>query len=79
MLCGMNLAEYVNEKRGTAAALADELGIPRILISQWSLNQRPVPLERCVAIERATAGKVTRRDLRPDDWQDIWPELGVAA
>lgn len=29
----------------------------------------------CVAIERATGGAVTRRDLRPDDWQDIWPEL----
>jgi DNA-binding transcriptional regulator YdaS (Cro superfamily) len=28
-----------------------------------------------VQIERATAGAVTRRDLRPDDWGDIWPEL----
>ncbi|HDR9439500.1 helix-turn-helix domain-containing protein [Burkholderia multivorans] len=29
----------------------------------------------CVAIERESAGSVTRRDLRPNDWQDIWPEL----
>lgn len=29
----------------------------------------------CVAFERESAGAVTRRDLRPDDWQDIWPEL----
>lgn len=29
----------------------------------------------CVAIERATGGAVTRRDLRPDDWREIWPEL----
>jgi DNA-binding transcriptional regulator YdaS (Cro superfamily) len=29
----------------------------------------------CVSIERSTGGAVTRRDLRPDDWQDIWPEL----
>lgn len=29
----------------------------------------------CVLIERATGGQVTRKDLRPDDWQDIWPEL----
>jgi len=34
-----------------------------------------VPIARCLAIERATSGAVTRRDLRPDDWQDIWPEL----
>lgn len=29
----------------------------------------------CVAIERATNGQVTRKDLRPDDWRLIWPEL----
>jgi DNA-binding transcriptional regulator YdaS (Cro superfamily) len=26
-------------------------------------------------LERATGGVVTRRDLRPDDWHLIWPEL----
>lgn len=30
---------------------------------------------RCVAIERATSGAVSRRDLRPLDWREIWPEL----
>jgi len=34
-----------------------------------------VPVERCVQIERATAGAVRRWDLRPDDWHLIWPEL----
>ena len=34
-----------------------------------------MPIERCVPIERATQGAVTRRDLRPDDYLDIWPEL----
>lgn len=29
----------------------------------------------CVAIEAASFGKVSRKDLRPKDWQDIWPEL----
>ncbi len=42
---------------------------------QWIKKRRPVAADRCVAIERATDGAVTRRDLRPDDWQDIWPEL----
>ncbi len=28
-------------------------------------------------IERATNGAVTRRDLRPDDWHEIWPELAT--
>lgn len=31
------------------------------------------------AIERATDGAVTRRDLRPDDWHLIWPELAKPA
>lgn len=31
--------------------------------------------ERCVTIERATGDAVTRKDLRPQDWADMWPEL----
>lgn len=46
-------------------------------IRQWQhgyAKRRPNPI-LCVAIERATCGAVTRRDLRPDDWHLIWPEL----
>ena len=39
-----------------------------------SVNQKIGPA-LCVAIERATNGAVTRRDLRPNDWHLIWPEL----
>jgi DNA-binding transcriptional regulator YdaS (Cro superfamily) len=42
-------------------------------------GDKRVPIERCVPIERATAGAVTRKDLRPDDWAAIWPELAQAA
>jgi DNA-binding transcriptional regulator YdaS (Cro superfamily) len=31
----------------------------------------------CVSIERESSGAVTRRDLRPDDWREIWPELAT--
>ena len=34
-----------------------------------------MPIQRCVAIERLGSGVVTRRELRPDDWMEIWPEL----
>lgn len=33
-----------------------------------------MPIEWCVAIEQATKGAITRRDLRAD-WRHIWPEL----
>ena len=31
---------------------------------------------RCVVIEQMSHGIVSRKDLRPDDWKLIWPELG---
>ncbi len=61
--------------RGSASLLGREIGVSPVLISQWANGDRPVPVERCVAIERATKGVVTRRDLRPNDWHLIWPEL----
>ena len=34
-----------------------------------ALGVRQVPIERCLAIERATGGKVRAEELRPDhDW-----------
>ena len=57
--------------------MAGAIGVPPTLISQWSTTRVP-PFERCIPIERATDGQVTRRDLRPDDWQEMWPELAQA-
>lgn len=70
----MNINEYLSSQNILAKKLAEHLGVPPPLISQWR-NGRPVPIERCVAIERVTNGAVTRRDLRPADWHLIWPEL----
>ncbi|MFX3586660.1 transcriptional regulator [Ralstonia mannitolilytica] len=52
-------------------------------IRQWRHGyggRRPDP-KNCIGIERATNRVVTRKDLRPDDWQQIWPDWreGVAA
>lgn len=69
----MTLSEYLSNN--SAAELARAIGVPPVLISQWKNDVRQVPIERCVPIEKATAGAVTRRDLRPDDWHQIWPEL----
>jgi DNA-binding transcriptional regulator YdaS (Cro superfamily) len=72
----MKLSEFLSE-RGQGSLMAKALGVPQELVSQWRTGVRPVPLERCVDIERLTEGKVTRRDLRPDDWERIWPELAA--
>lgn len=34
--------------------------------------------EIAAGVERATGAVVTRQDLRPHDWQQIWPELSAA-
>lgn len=71
----MNLPDYLSAERGRGAALAAAVGVTPVMVSQWSGGIKPVPPERCVAIEQATSGVVTRRDLRPKDWHLIWPEL----
>ena len=55
--------------------LAREIGAFDVSVHRWKTGEEPVPIKACVAIERATAGKVSRKDLRPDDWMQIWPEL----
>jgi DNA-binding transcriptional regulator YdaS (Cro superfamily) len=74
----MNLQAWVNVKRGRILFLARCIGVPASFMSKMAAGIKPVPVERCVPIERATEGAVTRRDLRPDDWHDIWPELAEA-
>ena len=74
----MKLSEWLDVERGRGASLATVISVSPVLISQWSTGPRVPPIERCVPIERATNGAVTRQDLRPDDWKDIWPELSQA-
>ena len=57
-------------------ALANALDVTVAAIGNWKI--RGVPIEQCTAIEHAVACVVTRRELRPDDWQKIWPELAVS-
>lgn len=75
----MNLNEYLDNKFDTARSLAKKLGVTDSFISQWRTGYRPVPVEYCAQIEKATNGLVTRQHLRPLDWFRIWPELVPAA
>ena len=61
---------------GGRPELALLLGVSVSAIGNWKF--RGVPFEQCMPIERATLGKISRRELRPDDWSQMWPELAVA-
>lgn len=51
---------------GGQSALARQLSISQGLVWQWLNGKQAVTAERCVAIESATEGAITRHDLRPD-------------
>lgn len=59
------------EQKDFAEACKTSVGYLRKAISESSLLN---PLT-CVLIELKSSGEVTRKDLRPDDWPEIWPEL----
>lgn len=61
------------DKAGVRAAIAKATGVSPQAVSNW--KTREVPIDHCAAIEKASKGAVTRQELRPNDWQRIWPEL----
>jgi DNA-binding transcriptional regulator YdaS (Cro superfamily) len=70
----MKLSTYIKAQRGNAKALAERLDVHKTIVSQIASNSEGTSPARCVAIEKATDGAVTRKDLR-SDWREIWPEL----
>lgn len=69
----MTALERAAKVAGSLAKLGTLIGVSPSTPGNWKHEGRPIPPEHCVAIEKATG--VTRQDLRPDDWQAIWPEL----
>jgi DNA-binding transcriptional regulator YdaS (Cro superfamily) len=49
-------------------------------LRQWqhAYGDRAPSPENCVGLELATGGAISRKDLRPDDWWLLWPELDGA-
>lgn len=71
----MDLHEYLSQSEIQPSELARRLGVSSAVVYQWRTKRRPIPLEYCAALEIETQGAISRRELRPDDWQRIWPEL----
>lgn len=72
----MNLKQYlhgldIQEREKLAEACGSTLGHLRNVMYGY----RPCSAELAAAIERHTERAVTRKDMRPDDWIEVWPEL----
>ncbi|ROZ86933.1 hypothetical protein EF096_01805 [Pseudomonas neustonica] len=55
-----------------------ETGTTRGHLRQIGYGNRPASPEVASRLELVTKGQVTRKQLRPDDWSVIWPELAAA-
>jgi len=63
------------ELAGGVTKLAEALGQGQSVVSNWRARGTVIDPKNCTAIERLTAGQVSRIELRPADWWEIWPEL----
>lgn len=77
-MCAMNEAiKRACDLVGGVGKLAALVGVAPPTVTQWTKGERPVPPRKAVRIETATAGQVTRQQLYPDDYREIWPELAT--
>ena len=73
----MKLKEYCSQHSGSQRKLADYLGVTVAFVNHLVQGRRSVPVRYCIQIEQYTNGTVSRRDLRPEDYSQIWPELAA--
>lgn len=76
-MASMDLHTYLSAKRGRQKHLALSIGAHAPDLCRWADGRRRVPLQYAALIEQHTNGAVTRKDLFPDTWQMIWPELAA--
>jgi len=53
------------KEAGGQKSLAELIGVSQAAVSKWRLGKK-ITAENAVSVEKATNGKVTRKDLRPD-------------
>ena len=58
---------------GGQRVLSDALGISPAQVNQWATGRRTIPVKYCQSIVDLTEGLVSVQELRPHDWQLIWP------
>lgn len=66
-------ATHPLDRPGERSVIVAALKVSQQAISNW--KAREVPIEHCLQIELATNGRITRKELRPNDFWKIWPDL----
>lgn len=63
---GLEALRRAKDIIGSEAALADVVGVKQPSVNYILRSGKKVPAEWCLPVERATDGKVSRHELRPD-------------
>ena len=72
----MDFKTYLNSLNSDGRAkLAEACGTSVGQLNNVAYGYRNCAPILAAAIEQETKGAVTRQDLRPNDWDAIWPEL----
>jgi DNA-binding transcriptional regulator YdaS (Cro superfamily) len=71
------LSSLADEETRTQFASRCDTSLGHLRNCIYTGGKRLAPVT-CVAVEIQSGRAVTRRDLRPDDWHRIWPELVTA-
>ncbi|MBO0987577.1 helix-turn-helix domain-containing protein [Delftia sp. SD083] len=58
---------------GSQAALGRLMGHSQVLVHKWLNSSKPLGEKHCAKLEKLLG--IHRSRSRPDDWQEIWPEL----
>lgn len=61
----MDIFDKIKKVFGSQSALARELEIESMTVSQWKTRGR-IPAERCPDIAEASGGEIALHELRPD-------------
>lgn len=62
----MDLKTYFEKTDVAQTELARKIGVTPGMVWQWVHSHRPIAAENVLKIEKATEGKVSRHELRPD-------------
>jgi len=69
------IALYLKKHRMTQTDFAASVDVSIGAVHQYINEIRPVSDKVCVRIEKFTQGELNRKNLRPDDWREVWPEI----
>ena len=71
----MKLSEYLSQFKISQQDAAAGIGVSAGRVGHFCREEDFPPPKVCVRIERWSENCVTRRELRPHDFWEFWPEL----